>query len=131
MTTVEYRKFFIAIIAGLVIGLIVSVIPAIFWRKVALQQGRELLLDIIIILSIVLCVYVCINKIISNVALFSEILVMTVVASLVVGFVVQVTDRYGYEPLSTSLVPKSIVVAAIYWLPSVCILLITKKFGKL
>jgi|GEM_PF-5826079 len=119
-----------ACIIGFILGMLTSIIPLLLWRKIALNQGNEFLVDILIIMSIVIgsWLFVRHSKGINSALL--ELIIVIVFSSIIAAIAVIVMDAYNYEPITLSILLKAIPASLIFGLPSYLLVFIYIKFFK-
>jgi hypothetical protein len=113
---------------GLILGIITSFIPFLLWQKMALNQGRELLIDIFIILFITIGSWFCINKTTNIFIALVELIIVVLISSILTAVTVLILDRYNFEPITFKILLRGIPASLIFGMPSFVLIALLKFF---
>lgn len=100
MKNASSKRIFSIFFYGLILGIITSFIPFLLWQKLALNQGREFLIDIFIIFIITVGSWFFINKSTHILIALVELIIVVLISSILTAETVLVLDRYNYEPIT-------------------------------
>lgn len=108
----------VASFAGILLGLMTSVIPFLLWRKLALNQGNELAVDALIVFSLSIGSWLFLRH--SNNVVYAsiELAIMLFISSNITAVTVLIMDRYQYEPMNITIILNGLVASLIFAIPA-------------
>jgi len=121
-------RWSLACFAGLVLGVITSVVPFLLWRKVALSQGHEFVVDILIILCLLIGSGLFTRSSVGLISASIELFIIVFLSSVITAFAVLVMDRYGYESITVETILNGLPASLVFALPSFLLVFIWLLF---
>lgn len=121
-------RWSLACLTGLVLGAITSVVPFLLWRKVALGQGNEFVVDILIILCLLIGSWLFTRTSVDLISASVELFIIVFISSIITAFAVLVMDRYGYESITLGIILDGFPASLVFALPSFLLVFIWLLF---
>ena len=118
MPKLNWAKWSSAALYGLVLGGFCSIIPVVLWEKVALNQGDEFEVDLLIVSTIVVGSILFVWRSADIASAVCELLIVVLMSSVVTGGVVVVVDSCKYQPVNIFCFLKAFGVALVFALPA-------------
>lgn len=133
MLKLNWSKWSLATLCGLILGGFCSLIPVFLWEKVVLNQGDEFEIDVLIVSAIAFGGVSFVWRSIGMASAIYELFIIISMSSVVTGGAVVVVDSCRYQSAYFFCLLKAIGVAIVFALPAMMLacgflLIFTRRF---